>query len=79
MSTTSPPARDYLELLLPPTIVERSPLHCGKRRLHQEVQRPSSGEWPWMIEADNHRVAGDLHKIHNKIALSPVLSVRGMS
>ena len=73
-----PAARDYLELLLPPTIVEQLTAALREAptvtKKSKDLLRASGLE---MVDADNHRVARDLRKIHNEIALSPVLLVRG--
>ena len=73
-----PAARDYLELVAPPSVAERvvaalrdAPTVPKKSKDLLRASRLDA------LEADNPHVAKDLRRIHDDVALSPVLLVRG--
>jgi hypothetical protein len=71
-------ASDYLELLASARLVEPTiaALRCAPES-HRKAKDILRASGLISLDADNHHVAKDVHKIHSGIALSPVLLVRG--
>ena len=71
-------ASDYLDLLAPSHLVE--PTIAALRTVpesHRKAKDILRASGLTSLDADNHHVAKDSHKIHSGVALSPVLLVRG--